>query len=95
LLGSGVGLLFGVSMDEKEVTDKARLLEKASECLADGETAPLIVAKEDEPALETMLKDFQIAIIRMDAAKIASEIESTEKRAQLKAAARELQKKQP
>jgi uncharacterized membrane protein len=89
LLGAGIGSLIGDSMDLKELEGKSALLEKASECLVDGETALLLMVKEeDETALGAMLKDFQISITRMDAAEVASEIESTKKQEQLTAAAR-------
>ena len=90
LFGGGVGSLIGDAMDEKEMETKADLLEKASECLIDGETALLLMSKEeDETALSAKLKDFQISITRIDAAQIASEIEYTEKQKQLKAEAEE------
>lgn len=79
LLGGSVGSLIGDSMDVNEMEDKAELLEKASECLTDGETALLLMLKEaDETALAAKLKDFQITITRMDAAEIAAEIEHAE-----------------
>ena len=88
LLGGGIGSLIGDSMDLKELEEKSELLSKASECLVDGETALLLMAEEeDETALGAMLKEFQITITRMDAAEIASEIESAEKKEELKAAA--------
>ena len=81
LLGGGIGSLIGDSMDLKELADKSDLLAKASECLVDGETALLLMIKEDdETALGAMLKEFQITITRMDAAEIAAEIESAEKK---------------
>lgn len=90
LLGGSVGSLIGDSMDAKELAEKSELLEKASECLVDGETALLLMAKEeDETALTAMLKDFQITITRIDAAEIASEIEYAEKQEFLKESARE------
>ena len=80
LLGGGVGALIGDSMDLKEMDDNSELLVKASECLADGETALLLTAQEeDETALQAKLKDFQISITRMDAAEVAAEIEHAEK----------------
>ena len=79
LFGGSIGSLIGDSMDANEVIDKAELLAKASECLADGETALLLMAQEeDETALEAELKDFQISVTRMDAAEIATEIETAE-----------------
>ena len=91
LLGGGIGSLIGVSIDLKEMEEKSELLSKASECLIDGETALLLMAEEgDENALGAMLKEFQITITRMDAAEIASEIESAEKQEELKAAAKKI-----
>ncbi|MBQ7487396.1 MAG: DUF1269 domain-containing protein [Clostridia bacterium] len=87
LLGASVGSMIGDSMDANEMLDKAELLEKASECLVDGETAVLLMAQEeDATALDAMLKDFKISITRMDAAEIALEIENAEQQKQLKAA---------
>ena len=91
LLGGGIGSLIGDSMDTKELEDKAKLLAKAGECLIDGETALLLLTKEeDETALGAMLKEFQITITRMDAAEIAAEIEGTAKQEQFKAATKAL-----
>ena len=86
LFGGSVGSLIGDSMDMKELEGKSDLLAKASECLVDGETALLLMVKEeDETALGAMLKQFQITITRMDAAEIASEIESAEAQKQIEA----------
>ena len=90
LLGGLGGGLIGDSMDEKELEGKTALLEKASECLADGETALLLLAEEqNETVLDAMLKNFQVVITRLDAAEIASEIEHAEKQERLKEEARE------
>lgn len=86
LFGGSVGSMIGDSMDLKEIADKSELLGKASELLADGETALLLMAKEeDETALAAKLKDFQISITRMDAAEIATEIKSAEEQKQIEA----------
>ena len=86
LFGGSVGSLIGDSMDLKEIAGKSELLGKAGECLADGETALLLMAKEeDETGLAAKLKDFQISITRMDAAEIASEIKSAEEQKQIEA----------
>ena len=91
LLGGGIGSLIGDSMDLKELEEKSDLLAKAGECLVDGETALLLLMKEeDETALGAMLKEFQITITRMDAAEIAAEIEGTAKQEQFKAAMKAL-----
>ena len=80
LLGGTVGSLIGDSMDDNELEGKSELLAKAGECLVDGETALLLMVKEEnETALEAKLKDFQISITRMDAAEVASEVEHAEK----------------
>ncbi len=80
LFGASVGELIGDSMDIEELEGKFDLLEKVSECLADGETALLMMAQEEnENALSDKLKGFQITITRMDAEEIAKEIENAEK----------------
>ena len=85
LFGGTIGSLIGDSMDDRELDDKAALLEKASECLIDGETAVLLtVQEENETALAAKLKDFRISITRMDASEIAAEIEHVEKKELLK-----------
>ena len=90
LLGGTVGALIGDSMDAKELEGKSALLEKASECLTDGETALLLMAKEaDETALPAMLRNLQVSITRMDAKEIASEIEQAEKQQLAKEAGEE------
>lgn len=85
LFGGSVGALIGDSMDAKEMEGKSVLLEKAGECLTDGETALLLMVKEeDETALAAKLKDLQVSITRMDAAEIAAEIEHAEEQQRLK-----------
>lgn len=85
LFGGSVGALIGDTMDLKAMAEKSALLEKASECLADGETALLLNAQEeDETALQARFKDFQISVTRMDAAEIASEIKYAEEQERLK-----------
>ena len=79
LFGGSVGSMIGDSLDADELVEKSELLEKASECLLDGETALLLMIQEaDENALAAKLKDFQISITRMDAGEIALEIEQAE-----------------
>ena len=86
LLGGLGGRLIGDAMDEHEIEDSAALLEKASQCLTDGETALLLLVEEgDETALPAKLKDFKISFTRMDAKEIAAEIENAEKQEELKA----------
>ena len=77
LFGGSVGSLIGSSLDMEELKGKSVLMEKASECLIDGETALLLTVQEnDESAIAKKLKDFQISITRIDATEISSEIEN-------------------
>ena len=76
LLGGSMGMLIGGAVDAGEAVGKASLLERASECLADGETAMILLAQEEyETALTAKLNDFQVTVTRMDAAEVAAEIE--------------------
>ena len=76
LLGGSVGMLIGDAVDSRKIDEKSTLLEKASECLADGETAlMLLVKEEDETALPAKLKDIQMTITRLDAGEVAAEVE--------------------
>ena len=85
LMGGMSGALIGDTVDLTLMEGKSLLLERASECLADGETALLLMVKEeDETALAAKLKDLQVSITRMDAAEIAAEIEHAEEQQRLK-----------
>jgi uncharacterized membrane protein len=76
LMGGMSGALIGDTVDLTLMEGKSLLLERASECLADGETALLLMIEEkSENAIEEKLQDFQICITRLDAAEIAAEIE--------------------
>ena len=80
LVGGGVGAMLGNSMEKKEMKGTTALLEKAGECLADGETALMLLSQEkDEAALADKLQEYQISITRMDAKELAAEIEQAEK----------------
>jgi uncharacterized membrane protein len=96
LIGEGIGALIGNSMDERELEEKSNLLRKVGECLSDGETALLLMVKEeDERALSARLTDFQVSITRMDASEVASEIERAEEQKRRKEAAEESEKELP
>ena len=85
LLGGGLGAWLGNSLDKEEMKDAAAVLEKAGECLSEGETALVLLAEEkDEAALAEKLKDFQITVTRMDAEKVANEIEHKKRAAELR-----------
>ncbi|MBP5312424.1 MAG: DUF1269 domain-containing protein [Clostridia bacterium] len=76
LLGSSFGMLVGGAVDAGELAGNASLLEKAGDCIADGETAIILLAQEDyETALTAKLNNFNVTITRMDAAEVAAEVE--------------------
>ena len=76
LLGDSMGMLIGGAVDASEAVGAASLLERASECLADGETAILLLAQEEyETALTAKLNAFEVTVTRMDAAEVAAEVE--------------------
>lgn len=76
LLGGSVGIMIGSTVDADEIADGASLLEKAGECIVDGETAVIILAQEAyETALTAKLNQFDVTITRFDAAEVAAEIE--------------------
>ena len=73
LLGGIAGEVIGDSLDREELEGKAAILEKAAESLADGDTAVLLLAKEqDEGVLSEKLKEFEVSITRADAGEIAA-----------------------
>ena len=85
LLGGGVGSMIGDSLDLEELEGKSALLEKAGECLADGDTAVLLLAvEEDEDVLSEKLKEFQISITRLEAKVVAAEVEDKKKAVELR-----------
>ena len=81
LEGGGIGALIGNSMDKEELKGAAKVLEKAGERLADGDTALVLLAKEkDEAVLDEALKAFQVTVTRLDAKEVAAEIEAASKK---------------
>ena len=77
LAGGILGALFGSSVDKKGQEATAALLEKINEHV--GDAAVVLLAKEEEEdALAETLRELQISITRMDAEKVASEIEASE-----------------
>ena len=76
LLGGSMGMLIGGAVDANDMADNISLLERAGECVAEGETAMLLLAQEDyETALTAKLNSFHVSITRIDAAEAAAEIE--------------------
>ena len=80
LIGGGIGALIGNSIDKEELKGTSKILEKASECLVDGETALLLMAKEkDEKALDEKLKEYEMTLTRLDIKEVAREIKQAKK----------------
>ncbi|MBR2742807.1 MAG: DUF1269 domain-containing protein [Clostridia bacterium] len=76
LIGGGMGILLGSAIDAGDALDNASLLERASDCIAEGETALILLAQEELPAaLDVKLCKFDVSVIRLDAAEVAVEIE--------------------
>ena len=76
LLGGSVGMMIGGAVDSSDMANHISLLEHAGECIAEGETAMLLLAQEDyETALTAKLNRFHVTITRIDAAEVAAEIE--------------------
>lgn len=76
LLGGSVGMMIGGAVDANDMANHISLLERAGDCIAEGETAMLLLAQEEyETALTAKLNRFRVSITRMDAAEIAAEIE--------------------
>lgn len=76
LLGGSMGMLLGGAVDAGDIADEASLLEKAGDCILDGETAILLLAQEEyETALTAKMNHFDVTITRLDAAEVAAEVE--------------------
>ena len=76
LLGGSVGMMIGGAVDAGDVANHISLLERAGDCIAEGETAMLLLVQEDyETALTAKLNRFHVTITRIDAAEVAAEIE--------------------
>ena len=76
LLGGSMGMLIGSAVDSGDIAANISLLERAGDCIADGETAMLLLVQEEyETALTAKLTAFHANITRMDAAEVAAEVE--------------------
>lgn len=79
LVGGIGGALVGKSLDEDDLEDVSELLQKAGECLVNGETALLLkVQEDDETALEDKMRNYKATITRLDAEQVEAEIEQAE-----------------
>lgn len=78
LLGTGVGLVAGMALDDKDVKDDDSLMEYVARMLEPGATALVMLAKEDdEDALDAQF-DETCTIYRWDAAEVNVEVERAE-----------------
>ena len=87
LLGGSMGMLIGGAVDASEAVGAASLLERASECLADGETAIILLAQEEyETALTAKLNAFEVTVAaEVEHAKEVERQVAKEARAKLRA----------
>ena len=75
LLGGSVGMMIGGAVDASDAAKNASLIEKAGDCITEGETAIILLAQEEyETALTAKLNNFDVSITRMDAAEVAAEV---------------------
>lgn len=76
LLGGSVGMMIGGAVDASDAAKNASLIEKAGDCITEGETAIILLAQEEyETALTAKLNQFIVTITRMNAAEVAAEVE--------------------
>jgi hypothetical protein len=79
LLGGSTGMLAGNLVDAGDAKNTASLIETVAAKMIDGEVSLIILAEEeDESELDMFMKDFQVEIIRFDAAVIAAEVEEAQ-----------------
>ena len=74
--GGSVGMMIGGAVDASDAAKNASLIEKAGDCITEGETAIILLAQEEyETALTAKLNHFDVTITRMNAAEVAAEVE--------------------
>ena len=75
LLGSSMGLAIGGAVDKGDAVKNASLIERAGDCIVEGETAVILLAEETfETALTAKLNDFDVTITRMPAEEVEAEV---------------------
>ena len=75
LLGSSMGLAIGGAVDMGDAVKNASLIERAGDCIVEGETAVILLAEETfETALTAKLNDFDVTITRMPAEEVEAEV---------------------
>ena len=68
LLGGSLGLAIGNAVDVGDALKNASLIQRAGECIAEGETALILLADEQyETALTAKLNSFDVTITRLAA----------------------------
>ena len=91
LLGGSVGTLLGGAKDTHDAVKGLDLIDCACDCIADGETAVVLLVDEKyEAALTKKLSAFETTVTRLAAEEVEAEIKHAEKVArELEAAAEE------
>lgn len=80
ILGGSWGALIGSAVDAGDATRNVSLLEKVSEAIPEGKTALLILAQENEAdSINRKFADYEVSILRQDAAEVALEVEEAAK----------------
>lgn len=75
LLGGSMGMMIGSAVDVGDIMKNASLIERAGDCIVDGETAVILLADEKfETALTAKLNEFDVTITRMSADEVAAEV---------------------
>lgn len=75
LLGGSMGMAIGGAVDAGDAVKNASLIERAGDCIVDGETAIILLVDEKyETALTAKLNDFDVNITRMPAEEVEAEV---------------------
>lgn len=79
LLFGSMGALAGSALDTADAARNASLLEKVMEQFVDGEVAIVALAQEkDESVLNQRMSQFEMTVVREDAAEVAEEVRQAE-----------------
>ena len=79
LLTGSMGALVGSAMDTDDAVYNASLMEKVTEQFLDGEVAVVALAQESENgAMAARLSNFDVSVVREDAAEVAEEVRQAE-----------------
>ena len=75
LLGASYGALVGAMVDTDDTVNEMTALELLASKTYAGEVAIIALVREEEPAFDAALKQFDTTILRYDSAAIASEVD--------------------